>query len=453
MTSLVELPNSQLSSPQSWQPSVARNLKKIDIVYRNNLDSDYTEQIEQLSKSFQYSRDRHHYWSEPEQSLLYGSPLYEQASPAQRLALNHLHWFVNYNYISDSETETVFFNQVTSSVFATLGEYNTLSEELAVETEQEHSHIKAFRKVGLMTATALIGREGLNALLKWNSYKLRLGRDPIPTYEYYALRSVAKRLFQGQRLRYSQFLGELEATNQFIIKAPTTGMLGRSLEHSLPLQSFFSFSWGAGSPFMACQFYAIRIIANLYLKNMEHSIAKYFKKLENRGEAVPTPTAISRYHFLDESFHTTISQLLAKDLYKDFAKPTAHEKFVANWAIYMMQRGTLGGLSGVLPHRYFADDYTIMELVYRVLQSPVFDFSAQDALHWMQRCFCDDHNGFQVAFQNRQRLLSELRRFFDDVDYLWGVNREMRVMSARGSIDQALSSNRRSFQAFSQTLV
>ena len=28
-----------------------------------------------------------------------------------KLALNHLHWLTNYNYISNSETETVTFNQ------------------------------------------------------------------------------------------------------------------------------------------------------------------------------------------------------------------------------------------------------------------------------------------------------------------------------------------------------
>ena len=450
MTSLVEPPNPQQSMAQT---QADRNFKKIEITYHNNADSDYTERIEELNKAFNYSRDSDHYWSDPEQSLLYGSPFYEAASPDQRLALNHLHWFVNYNYISNSETETVFFNQVTASVFSALGGYDTLSEELAVETEQEHQHIKAFRKIGLTTATALIGREGLNALLKWNSYKLRLGHDPVPTYEYYALRSVAKRLLKSKQPHYSRYLRELEADSEFIIKAPTTGMLGRSLDYSLPLQSFFSFSWGAGSPFMACQFYAIRIIANLYLKNMEHPIAKYFKKLENQGEFIPAPTAVSRYHFLDESFHTTISQLLAKDLYKDFAKPTAYERFVANFGIYMLQRGTLGGLSGVLPHRFFADDYTIMELVYRLLQAPLFGLSAQDALHWMERCFCQEHDGFHVTFQNRQRLLSELQRFFEDVDYLWTVNREMHVMAARGSIDQALQSNRKTFQKFSQSIV
>ncbi|MBV6625898.1 MAG: hypothetical protein KI793_23700 [Rivularia sp. (in: Bacteria)] len=427
--------------------------KLIDKTYQNNTDSDYTEKIEELSKSFKYSDNSNHYWSEPEQSLLYGSPLYEEASPSQKLALNHLHWFTNYNYISDSETETVNLNQVTSSVFQAISGYETLSEELSFETEQEYHHINAFRKIGLMSANALIGKKGLSALFKWNSYKSALGHDTLTTYKYYGLRSIAKSMSGDKKREYSAYLQNLEQKNKYILKAPTTGMLGRSLEYSLPLQSFFSFNWGSGSPFMACQFYTIRIIANLYLKNMEHSIAKYFKKLEKNGEFIPSPTAVSRYHFLDESFHTTISQLLAKDMYKAFAKPTAYEKFVGNMAIYMMQRGTLGGLSSVLPHRYFADDSMIMELVYQLLQAPIFGMSSQEALDWMEKCFCQEHEGLQVASKNRQRLLEEMRRFFVNIDYLWTTNREMRLMASLGSIDRAVRNNKETFRHFSQSVM
>ncbi|HLP87799.1 MAG TPA: hypothetical protein VK184_04220 [Nostocaceae cyanobacterium] len=451
MTTTIKLPNTEQNIATSISGKTTKIQKIIDTTYRHNTESDYTEKIVDLNKSFSYNSNHNYYWSEPEQSLLYGTPLYEQASPSQRLILNHLHWFINYNYISDSETETVIFNQVTASVFEAIGGYQNLVNELAVETEQEHYHINTFRKIGLMTANAVIGRKGLNALLKWNSYKLALGRNSLATYEYYILRSLANRMFQSQKPQYSRYLYELEQQNQFIIKAPTTGMLGRSLD--LPLQSFFSFNWGSGSPFMACQFYAIRIIANLYLKNMEHSIVKYFRKLERKNEFIPTPTAVSYYHFLDESFHTTISQLLAKDLYKNFTKPTLYEKSVANLVIYLMQCGTLGGISGVLPYRYFADDYTIMELIYRLLQTPVFGMSSQDALYWLNQCLCSEHEGFYLASKNRQRLLKELRRFFADVDYLWPVNREMRVMAARGAISEAIANNSKTFRQFSHSVI
>ncbi|MEL6453302.1 MAG: hypothetical protein AAFQ40_01130 [Cyanobacteria bacterium J06623_5] len=433
------------------QRTSLRHTHLIERTYQNNLDSDYTEKIADLTRSFSYAKNQDYFWSAPTHSLLYGTPLYAEASHTQRLALNHLSWFANYNYISNSETETVLYNQVTGSVFQSIGGYDTLAKELAFETEQEHDHIKAFRKVGLMTATSLIGRAGLNGLLKWNTYKLTLGKQPLPTAQYYAMRSLAKSLSgRTHHPHYSRHLQTLEAENKFILKAPTAGMLGRSVGPSLPLQSFYGFSWGAGSPFMACQFYTVRMIANLYLKNMEHAIAKYAKRLENAGDFVPAPTAISRYHFLDESFHTTISRLLAKDLYKAFEKPTRYEKLVANSVIYKMQKGTLGGLSAVLPHRYFPDDFTIFELLYQLLRSPVFAFSQSEARLWMARCLCEEHEGLHIAAANRQRLLKELRDFFASVDYLSPANCQMDEMASRGEISAALKQNKQTFDQFFQ---
>ena len=420
--------------------------KLVETTYRNNLASDYTEQIAALSQDFRYANNSDRLWSAPSHSLLYGTPLYENATEQQQLALNHLSWFANYNYISNSETETVMYNQVTGSVFEQTG-YGTLAKELAFETEQEHDHIKAFRKVGLGTATALIGRSGLNALLRWNSYRLTLGKRKLPTAQYYALREIAHRAGKKSK-QYSHHLHSLEQTNRFIMKAPTAGMLGRSIGPSLPLQSFYGFSWGTGSAFMACQFYTIRMIANLYLKNMEHAIAKFAKSLENKQQRVPAPTAISRYHFLDEAFHTTISRLLARDLYKEFSAPTLYERTVANSILLKMQKGTLGGLSTVLPHRYFADDFVIIELLYQLLKSPVFGFSEPDAKHWLEQCLCTEHDGVHTAAANRSRLLKELRDFFIDVDYLWAVNRDMGAMSQRGAVESALTQNQRTLKRF-----
>ncbi len=433
-------------STTATNEQVKKHHKLIGTTYQNNSNSDYTEKIDELNKKFKYSHNSNHYWTEPHQSLLFGSPIYESASPSQKLAFNHIHWFANYNYISNSETETVILNQVTADVFSSIG-YETVAQELAMETKQEHYHIKAFRKIGLMTAIALIGKEELNSSFQLKSYNLTLGNNFIPTSKYYALRFVAKSMLNGKKQHYSQYLRELEEKNSFVFKIPTTGIIGRSFKHSL--QNFFTFNWGGGSPFLACQFYAVRMIANMHLKNLEHPIAKYFTKLEKTGEFIPAPTEVSHYHFLDESFHTTTSKVISQDLYKDFSKPTAYEKYLGNLAICLLQHGALGGLSAVLPHRYFNDDYLIMEIVYRLLQAPLFGMSASEALEWMYKCFCCEHEGFHVASRNRQRLISELRGFFADFDYLSPVNREMRIMSSRGSINDTIQSNIKTFQQFS----
>ena len=89
--------NQSLTLPKEQRK---KSLKLIEKNYQSNLDSDYTERIEELDKNFNYNNNSNHYWSEPELSTLYGTPLYEAASPSQKIALNHLAWASQYNYIA-----------------------------------------------------------------------------------------------------------------------------------------------------------------------------------------------------------------------------------------------------------------------------------------------------------------------------------------------------------------
>ena len=428
-----------------------RHFKTIEMTYRSNIVSDYTEKIEELDKNFKYRDNSNHYWSQPEHSLLYGTPIYEAASSSQKIALNHLHWFTKYNYTAETETETVAFNQITSSVFRAIGGYETICQELDLETRQEYSHIHAFRKMGLMTATALIGKKPLQNLQKSHSYKSSLGHDSWATSQYYALRFLAQNMLKSKKAYYSSYLARLEEQEKFVVTTPTKGILGRGIPVSC--QGFFTFNWGGGSPFLACQYYAARMMGNILLKGMEYPLVKYFRKLEKQGEFIPTPTAVSYYHHLDEAYHTTMSRIISKDMYKDFSQPTAYEKFIANMSIYMVQQASFSGLSGVFPHRYLKDDCFLMTFIYELLQSPLFKMSQKEALHWIYQCFCCEHEGFHLAIKNHHHLLSNFRHFFYDFDYLWSVNREMRLMALGGNIDRAIRNNIKTFKQFSRLAV
>lgn len=428
-----------------------RHLKVINTTYHSNTDSDYTENIELLDKSFKYSDHSSYYWSQPEHSLLYGTPLYQAASPDQKLALNHLHWFTKYNYTAETETETIAFNQITSSVFKAIGGYETVCQELDLETEQEYTHVHAFRKMGLMSAIALIGKKPLQNLQRSHSYKSNLGHNSWVTSQYYALRYLAKNMLKSKEAYYSAYLSQLEAKEKYVVTTPTKGILGRGISSSY--QGFFTFNWGSGSPFLACQYYAARMMGNILLKGMEYPLVKYYRQLKKEGEFVPAPTAVSYYHHLDEAYHTTMSRVLSKDMYKDFSRPTAYEKFVANMSIYMVQRASFGGMSGVFPHRYLQDDRFLMTFVYELLQSPLFGMSRSEALHWLEKSFCQEHEGFYLAKNNHQHLLLAFRRFFDDFDYLWPVNREMKLMAAGGNIARAIQNNTKTFKGFSRLAV
>ncbi|MBD2103368.1 hypothetical protein H6F94_21135 [Leptolyngbya sp. FACHB-261] len=424
-----------------------KSLKLIENNYRNNLDSNYTEKIEELDKSFKYSDNSHCYWSEPELSLLYGTPLYAEASPAQKLALNHLFWVSQYNYTALSEAEVVHYNHITAGSFLAMGgEYQALAKQLEHEALQERSHIHAFYRVNYQTMTALLGKQAFSKPSEKKLQQPKGSGSQLPTYQYYALRSLSKLMLKNKEQYHSQYLKDFEEKNK--LSTLTNGFFhGRGIVPQ-SLIRFFAFNWGS-SPFLASQYYTVRYMANMLLKHVEHGIFLYFKKLQKQDEFVPVPTAISHYHFLDEAFHTTTSLFLGRELHQHVPKPTAYEKAVVNMTVYMAQKGNFNGVSGVVNKRCFGDDKALMTDLYKLLQSPLFGMSSPDALAWMQKCLCQEHEGFHINLNAYKRLLTELRRAFVDMDYLWPVNREMRVMASGGSVSQAIQSNIKLFDQFS----
>lgn len=457
--------------PQSLEPSSTlpkrrekKHFEVIEKTYGNNTNSDYTEKLWDLARNFDYTSDSNHYWSNPELSLLYGTPLYEVASPSQKLALNHLFWVANYHYIAVSEASTIIYNMITSGVFQNLGGYEKLCSELELETEQEKYHIRSFQKVIYNTKNALLGKTTLGNPLASQLNKGWLGQllpkpvqqlfsssqysSTFSSYQDYILSFIAKKMLEDKKQYYSQYLRELEQKDQ-PIAAASEGITGQvAPRHWL---RFFTLNWGI-SPFMACQYYSIRYTANAYLKNHEYIYYKHFQDLEKKSEFIPTPTAISHYHLLDESFHTTISQTIAKDMYKELPKPTVYEKFLSGQMIYMMQKNMLGGLSGALPGRFVADSPLFMLFIYKLLKSPLFGMSNQETLCWMEKCFCQEHDGFHVGLKYHKKLLEAMRGLFSCLDYQWAVNREMGVMAAGGSIGKAINSNTKVFEKFSRSI-
>jgi hypothetical protein len=374
-----------------------RHWRITEKTYQNNKASDYTEKIEELERNFNYANNCDHYWGIPELSVLYGTPLYDQASEQQKLALNHLYWIGAYNMVAGSEASTIVFNQVTSNVFFSLGGYDTLCRELDLETNQERYHMHAFRNIDQQVQKALLGDKQ---------------EDP-----------------------------HLRTTLGFL-RGGLGGRLGAK-----PTMKFLNFCWGS-TPFLASQYYCMRYIANVVLKNKEHAYALYCKDLERQGNFVPAPTAISRYHLLDESFHTTMSLLLGQEFFKELPKPSAYEVFLINLTVYLAQKRILGGFSGAIPGSFIRDGVAFMPLVFSTLQSRLFNFSKGETLRWMDKIFCEEHEGFYITQKYHQRLVKDLCRFFGAIDHMWPVNKEMRLVKAGGSIAKTLSRNRREFQSF-----
>lgn len=451
----------------STQPETQgkKHLIVTEINYRNNSESDYTEKIEQLEKSFNYSDNSNHYWSKPELSTLYGTPLYAEASDSQKIALNHIYWATQYSQVAASEANTILFNDVTNGVFLNIGGYDTLCKELELESSQERHHIHAFHAISYKTKRALLGKAAFSTPLETQSKRVKnqlmkksSNQDVQKFFNFdwlssssSALEDSVFRLLKNIRLKtqahcYSDYLNELEKKELFL-PAPRTGIIKVFPRYMVRL---FILSWGSSS-FLASQYYCFRYIANMMLKLVEYEYTKYSRELEKKDEFIPTPTEVSRYHLLDESFHTTTSRLIAQDMYKDFSQPTDYERFMGNLSVYMAQKGLLNGLSGGLP-AIFQDDSCFILAYYTLLRSPLFDMSTQDALHWLEKCLCHEHDGFHVNLKYHQRLSTELCHFFSQIDYMWSVNREMRLMSHGGSITRAIQKNIKSFEQFSKSV-
>ncbi|BBD69136.1 hypothetical protein NIES4072_35350 [Nostoc commune NIES-4072] len=457
--------NKTLEPLEAQEPT---HFHRIEKTYQNNKDSDYTEKLKELGNEFNYAKNSNYYWSKPDLSLLYGTPLYDAASETQKLALNHLYWVGNYNHTAVSEASTSIYNMVTSGVFRAVGGYETLCDELDFETEQESYHIRTFQKIGYKSKMAIVGKTILGNSLygktaKDNSSWLNL-LIPQPVREYFTsnqgsspfsiqrdntLSAIAKTMLSDKKQYYSQYLRNLEEKGE-PIPAPADGLAGRiAPRHWL---RFFTVHWGM-SPFMACQYYSLRYTANAILKNQEYPYVRYYRELEQKGEYIPAPTAVSYYHLLDEAFHTTISQTIARDMYKDFPKPTAYEKFISGSIVYQIQRNLLSGLSGVLPGRCVYDDQMLMLFYYKLLKSPLFDMETKEALDWMEKCFCQEHEGFQTGLKYHQSLLELMRRLFNRLDYQWSVNRNMGIMAAGASIDKAIQNNIPVFKEFKKSVI
>ncbi|MEM8805130.1 MAG: hypothetical protein AAGF01_03675 [Cyanobacteria bacterium P01_G01_bin.38] len=438
-----------------------KHFQLINRTYENNAASDYTEKIEALGKAFNYQDNRDVHWGEREFSTLYGTPLYEHASASQKLALNHLYWVGQYNHTANAEANTMLYNQVTTGVFAHLGGYETLCQELDFETSQERFHINTFQRIGLKTKIALMGKSFLStrvsskkSLLSTSTrlaskaapkflssaFETRWGSAKSGTLQDTLLRAFTRRMYGEQY--YSQYLS---ARQDAPIPTATGGLAGNTASPSVI--KFLTLNWGS-SPFMACHYYTMRMVANISLKGFEHQYFKRFRKLEKQGQFVPAPTAVSYNHLLDEAFHTTMSQVLAQEVYKHMPRPTAYEQWLANLIVLRGQKGVMGGLSGWLPMT-FRDDAFFMTPLYRLLRSPLFELSHQDTLHWMERCLCQEHEGFHANLRHHQNLLATFQRFFEPIGYLWPNAREVKPMVVGGSIDRAIRRNKQAFRQFS----
>jgi hypothetical protein len=369
--------------------------RKLKINHTRNKQQDHTALMDEATQAFNYDTCKSEYWNPEEFSLLYGTPLWDQSSPSQRIILNQLYWVAYYSQIVSAEIATIYFNQTSAAGLYALEDFRLVCDTLDLESSQERAHINAFRTISRQTEETLFGQ-------------------PIFTYP---------------------MRGPFTETMVF---ASTDAL--RTWWKKLQLQYFGLIS--ANNAFLACQYFTVRGVRTLNGKLVQHKLSHYYQKHPD-AENAPIPAKISYYHFLDESFHFNSSTILSHDIGAYLPAPTQFESLVANLGLKGCQRDHYhfsAAINGI-----FWYDPALYPKIYQVLRSPIFGMSDPEARAIMWQCFAEESEGLQRSFQTHQEAMNSYKVYVEKLNYLWKSNREMTLMG-KSSIAQYLDTQRRALK-------
>ena len=264
--------------------------RKLQINYKRNKQQDCTELLDKAATDFKYDDCKNEYWNPEEFSLLFGTPLWAESSPNQRIILNQLYWVAYYSQIISAEIATIFFNQTSAAGLYAQEDFRPICDMLDLESSQERAHINAFQTIS---------------------------------------KQVELTLFEERIFSYPM-RGPYTETMVFA----DTNFLKQQWK-KLQLQAFGLIS--ADNTFLACQYFTVRGVRTLNGKLVQHKLSNYYQKHPNREDA-PIPAKISYYHFMDESFHFNSSTIISHDVINCIKPPTDFEKLVANLGIRGCQK-------------------------------------------------------------------------------------------------------------------
>lgn len=367
--------------------------KKLEVNYRRNLKQDSTDFLDNIAADFCYQDCQDEYWNPEEFSLLYGTPLWLQSTPSQRVILNHLYWVAYYSQIISAEIATIFFNQTSAAGLYAQEDFRLVCDTLDLESNQERAHINAFKTVCERVEASLFG-------CRIFSYPMR---SPFSETIIFANTNLLKSWWKKVQL------------------------------HSFGLLS-------SGNTFLACQYFTVRGLRTLNGKIVQHQLSRYSQNYSDKNK-VPIPAQISYYHFLDESFHFNSSTIISQDVIKSLPKPTNFEKIVANLGIRGCQQDHYN--FSVAINGIFWYDPALYSAIYQVLKSPIFSMSDSEAKEMMQACFTEESEGLYRSHKTHQEAMESYKVYLESLDYIWPSNLEMSLMSSN-SISKYLAVQKKS---------
>ena len=373
----------------------ATTYKKLEFNKKRNLEQDHSAMMDAAAARFVYEDCRNEYWNPEEFSLLHGTPLWDGASPSQRVILNQLYWVAYYAQIVSAEIATIYLNQVSAAGLYAHEDFRIVCDALDLETKQERAHINAFKTIG---------------------------------------EDVEWRLF-GERLFTYPMRSLYEQTMIFADS-------GRAKDYWRKLQIKAFTLLSSSNAFLASQYLLIRGLRTLNGKMIQHQLSLYYSNHPDKEHA-PIPSAISYYHFMDESFHFNTSKIIGHDIPRSLDPPTAFETWVVNRGVTGCQRdhyhfsATLRGIFWYEP--------ALFPVLKKMLMSPHFGFNARDAHEMLKRCFTLENAGIHAAHGMHRTANESYKSYVESITYLGKRNREMAIMGGN-SITEYLQRNARALE-------
>jgi hypothetical protein len=371
--------------------------KKLHINYQRNRQQDHTQLLDEAAQVFRYADCRKQYWNPEEFSLLYGTPLWDGASPSQRVILNQLYWVAYYSQIISAEIATIYFNQTSAAGLYAQEDFRPICDMLDLESSQERAHIHAFKTIAEQTELELLGD-------RLFSYPMR---------------------------------GPFTETLLF---ADTTALKRRWKQ--LQLQAFGLLS--AGNTFLACQYFTVRGVRTLNGKLVQHKLSQFYQNHPS-PESASIPSKISFYHFMDESFHFNSSTLISHEVIHCLKPPTPFEQAVANLGIWGCQKDHYP--FSVAVNGIFWHDPALYSKINQLLRSPVFGMKNLEAQDMLCRCFTEESEGLHRSLRTHQEAAASYQAYLEPLSYIWPRNRDMRLMRSN-SLSRYLTVQRRAVQTF-----
>lgn len=371
--------------------------QKLRFNYDKNVEQDHTSLIDAATTQFDYAKCKDAYWNPEHLSLMYGTPLWDEASQAQRVILNQLYWVAYYSQIISAEIATIYFNHIAATGLYSLEDFRIICDTLDLETQQERAHINAFKTIS---------------------------------------EDVEWQLF-GKRLFTYPMRGPYEQTMVFADTGPF-----KDFWRKLRLKSYSLIS--PQNAFLASQYLLIRGLRTLNGKLIQHKLAKDYMVSQDK-ENMPVPTKINYFHFMDESYHFNTSKIVGLDIIKSLEKPTRYEKWVVNKAIEGCQQDHFN--FSVVVNGIFWYEPSTFKTIYELLLSPVFNMQSHEAIQMLKRCFTQETQALHDSFEMHNVAIASYKNMVSSLDYLNATNKEMRIMS-QNNLGRHLKQNQHKFNKF-----